>query len=39
MALGIWGFAILVVVVPGIRDLMRADRENWQDMTVEVEHA
>jgi hypothetical protein len=39
MALAIWGVAILVVVVPGIRDLIRADRENWQDMTVEVEHA
>ena len=39
LALGIWGLGVLVVVLPGIRDMMRANRENWQDMTVEVEHA
>lgn len=39
LALIIWGVGVLVVVVPGIRDLLRAKRENWQDMTVEVEHA
>lgn len=39
LMIALWVLAVLVVVVPGIRDLMRADREDWQDMTVEVEHA
>lgn len=39
LALAIWVLGLLVVVVPGIRDILRAGRENWQDITVEVEHA
>ena len=35
----IWLTGIVVVVIPGIRDIRRANKENWQDMTVEVEHA
>ena len=39
LGLALWALGVLVVVVPGIRDLLRVDREEWQDMTVEVEHA
>jgi hypothetical protein len=39
LALGIWVISLLVVVVPAIRDILRAGRDNWQDMAVEVEHA
>ncbi len=37
LGLVIWAVALLVIVVPGIRDILRANKENWQDMTVEVE--
>ncbi|HQR51129.1 MAG TPA: hypothetical protein PKW44_05780 [Methylophilaceae bacterium] len=35
----VWVVSLLVVLPLGIRDIVRANRENWQDMTVEVEHA
>ena len=35
----IWALAILIVVPLGIRDILRAKREPWQDFIVEVEHA
>lgn len=35
----IWGIGLLAVVAPAIRDILRARKENWQDMTVEVEYA
>lgn len=37
LLLAVWLLSILVVVPLGIRDLIRISRENWQDMTVEVE--
>lgn len=37
LGLVIWAVALLVIVVPGIRDILRVNKENWQDMTVEVE--
>lgn len=39
LALLIWIAGLLVVVVPGIRDILRAGKDGWQDMTVETEHA
>lgn len=39
LAFIIWGLGLLVVVLPAIRDIIRAGKENWQDMTIEVEHA
>jgi hypothetical protein len=33
----LWTISILVVVPFGIRDMRRAQREPWQDMTVETE--
>ncbi len=33
----IWIICLLIVVPLGIRDLMRAKREPWQDMQIEVE--
>lgn len=39
LALAIWGLGLAVVVVPAIRGILRAGRDNWQDMTIEVEHA
>jgi len=38
LAFILWGLGLLVVVVPGIRDILRANKEKWQDMTIEVEH-
>jgi len=38
LAVLIWVIGLLVVVAPGIRDILRANKENWQDMDVEVEH-
>jgi len=35
----LWGIGLLTVVLPGIRDIFRAGKESWQDMTIEVEHA
>jgi hypothetical protein len=35
----LWAISLLVVLPLGIRDIVRANKENWQDMTVEVEHA
>ncbi len=35
----VWAAAILAVIPLGIRDILRASREDWQDMTVEVGHA
>lgn len=37
LVFAVWLLSILVVVPLGIRDLIRINRENWQDMTVEVE--
>ncbi|MDD5240366.1 MAG: hypothetical protein PHG47_01455 [Sulfuricella sp.] len=37
MWLTVWAVCVLVVVPLGIRDMVRINRENWQDMTVEVE--
>lgn len=37
MWLTVWALAVLVVVPLGIRDLIRISREDWQDLTVEVE--
>ena len=37
LGLIIWAVSLLVIVVPGVRDILRANKENWQDMTVEVE--
>lgn len=34
----VWVVSLLVVVPLGLRDIVRARKENWQDMTVEVEH-
>ena len=33
----IWAISILIVVPLGVRDLLRAKNEPWQEMTVEVE--
>ena len=33
----VWGISVLLVVPWGVRDMWRASKENWQDMTVEVE--
>lgn len=35
----LWIVSVVVIVPFGIRDILRANKENWQDMTVEVEHA
>ena len=37
LILTVWAVTILMVVPLGIADIWRAGRENWQDMTVEVE--
>lgn len=37
MWLTVWAVCVLVVVPLGIWDLVRISRENWLDMTVEVE--
>lgn len=37
MWLTVWAIGILVVVPLGLRDIYRAGRENWQDLTIEVE--
>lgn len=37
LGLIIWAIAVLVVVVPGVRDILRVNKENWQDMNIEVE--
>jgi hypothetical protein len=34
----VWLVSLAVVVPLALRDILRARRENWQDMTVEVEH-
>lgn len=34
----VWVVGLLVVVPLGVRDILRARQENWQDMTVETEH-
>jgi len=39
LLLVVWLVSLAVVVPLGLRDILRARRENWQDMTVEVEHA
>lgn len=35
----VWLLSALVVVPLGLRDILRARNDSWQDMTVEVEHA
>jgi hypothetical protein len=37
LAIIIWTVSFLVIVVPGVRDIFRVNKEDWQDMTVEVE--
>ena len=37
LLLTVWALSLLVVVPLGIRDLIRIQRENWQDMMVEVQ--
>jgi hypothetical protein len=37
LLLTVWVMSLLVVVPLGIRDLIRIGRENWQDMSVEVQ--
>lgn len=39
LALIIWVLGLVVVVAPAIRGILRAGKDNWQDMTIEVEHA
>ncbi len=34
----VWLLSLLVVVPLGVRDILRAKNENWQDMTVEAAH-
>ncbi|MCF8158415.1 MAG: hypothetical protein K9J22_03510 [Burkholderiaceae bacterium] len=33
----VWGISILLVVPLGIRDMLRASKEDWQDMKMEIE--
>ena len=33
----VWAFCFLLVVPVGVLDMWRASKEDWQDMTVEVE--
>jgi len=35
----VWLVSILAVAPLGLRDILRANNDNWQDMNVEVEHA
>jgi hypothetical protein len=35
----VWVASMLIIVPLGVRDILRANKENWQDMTVEAEHA
>ena len=37
LAVLLWAISILVVVPLGVRDIRRAQREPWQDMTIETE--
>ncbi|SNR65217.1 hypothetical protein SAMN05192560_0381 [Methylobacillus rhizosphaerae] len=37
LALIIWGISVLIIVPLGIRDILRAKKEPWQDLTVETE--
>lgn len=34
----VWVASILIIVPLAVRDILRANKENWQDMTVEAEH-
>jgi len=34
----VWLASVLAIVPLGMRDILRAHAEQWQDMTVEVEH-
>ena len=33
----VWGISVLLVVPLGVRDILRASKENWQDMKLEIE--
>lgn len=35
----VWVASMLIIVPLAIRDILRANKENWQDMTIEAEHA
>ena len=35
----VWVASILIIVPLAVRDIVRANKENWQDMTIEAEHA
>ncbi|MCB5190375.1 hypothetical protein LG198_06525 [Methylobacillus arboreus] len=37
LALIVWGISILIVVPFGIRDILRAKKEPWQELTIETE--
>ena len=37
MWLTVWAIGVLVVVPLGLRDIYRAGKDDWQDLTVEVE--
>ncbi|CAG0972681.1 hypothetical protein MTYP_01321 [Methylophilaceae bacterium] len=37
LAIAIWALCILIVVPFGVRDLIRAKNESWQDMEFEVD--
>lgn len=34
----VWGISVLLVVPLGLRDMLRASKEDWQDMTMESEY-
>jgi predicted secreted protein len=33
----VWGISVLMVVPLGVRDMLRASKEDWQDMKMEIE--
>ena len=33
----VWGISVLLVVPLGIRDMLRASKEDWQDIKMEIE--
>jgi heme/copper-type cytochrome/quinol oxidase subunit 2 len=33
----VWGISVLMVVPLGVRDMLRAAKEDWQDMKMEIE--
>jgi len=37
LILAVWAITALIVIPLGVRDMYKASKENWQDMTVEIE--